>query len=165
LLACHGFDPSQTGKNVVVPWRSVVLALLYSALAALTALALLVYGAYDCYESCRYDVANPPWTDDSSAWQWDVIFWSGVASGIASIAFLVAVFRLGARPAGFALAAHVSLAAFGAGFVRAADQVNTSDVVLVLAGLFVFGSALIAVRASPASSRAGARGTRADPTA
>jgi hypothetical protein len=144
-----------------VRWRSIVLAVAYSALAALAAVALLAYGAYDCYESCRYDVSSPPWKSDSAAWQWDAIFWLGVASGVASVAFLTAAFRLGVRAAAIALAAQLSFGAAGAVFVRAAGEAETSSAIVVLGGLAALGAALIAVRASRASSRAGGRGIRA----
>jgi hypothetical protein len=147
-----------------VNWRATVLAVAYLALAELVALALAAYGAYDCYESCRYDVPNPPWAYDISAWQWDAILWLGVASGIASIAFVVTAFRFGARIAALALGVQLSLAAAGAVLVHAADEVDSSLAALVLAGLAALGSGLIAVRASPASFRAGGPDTRAGPS-
>jgi hypothetical protein len=160
-LACHGFDASRAGNDDGVRWKIVSAGVLYFALAALTAIALLLYGALDCYEECRYDVPNPPWPYDIDAWQWDAILWLGVASGIASLAFLVAVFRFGALSAAAVLAAHVSLVIVGGAFVRAAGETDASLIVLVAVGLAAPGAALIASRAS---SRAGARGTRAGPT-
>ena len=164
-LACHGFDASRAGKNCAMRWQIVLLAVLYSALAIIAALALFVYGAYDCYENCRYDVPNPPWPDDIDAWQWDAILWLGVASLVAAVAFLIAVFRLGGWIAAALLGAHVALVGVGGGFVRAAGEVDTSLLVLVAVGLAAPGAALIAVQARSASSRADGRGIRADPTA
>jgi hypothetical protein len=145
-------------------WQIVLLAVLYSALALVAALALSVYGAYDCYENCRYDVPNPPWPEDIDAWQWDAILWLGVASLVAAVVFLIAVFRLGGWIAAALLGAHVALVIVGGGFVRAAGEVETSLLVLVAVGLAAPGCALIGLRARSASSRAGARDTRADPT-
>ena len=129
-------------------WRPTVLTVAYSALAALTALALVVYGAYDCYEECRYDLPNPPWAYDSSAWQWDAILWLGVVSGIASIGFVVAVFRFGAGAAAIVLAAQLAVSAAGAFLVLAANEASASAVAIVLAGLAALGSGLIAARRS-----------------
>jgi len=129
-------------------WRPTVLTVAYSALAALTALALVVYGAYDCYEECRYDLPNPPWAYDSSAWQWDAILWLGVVSGIAAVGFVVAVFRFGAGAAAIVLAAQLAVSAAGAFLVLAANEASASAVAIVLAGLAALGSGLIAARRS-----------------
>ncbi len=129
-------------------WRPTVLTVAYSTLAALTALALVVYGAYDCYEECRYDVPNPPWAYDSSAWQWDAILWLGVVSSIASIGFVVVVFRFGAGAATIVLAAQLAVSAAGAFLVLAANEAGASAVAVVLVGLAALGSGLIAVRRS-----------------
>jgi hypothetical protein len=131
-----------------VRWHPAVLTIAYSALAALTALALVVYGAYDCYEECRYDLSNPPWAYDSSAWQWDAILWLGVVSAITSIAFVVTVFRFGAGAAALALAAQLSVSAAGAFLVLAANEANPSAAAVVLVGLAAVGSGLIADRRS-----------------
>jgi hypothetical protein len=146
-------------------WQTGLLAVLYAGFALVAALGLFVYGAYDCYEECRYDVPNPPWPYDIDAWQWDVILWVGVASGFAAVAFLLAVFRVGRGLAAALLAAHIGLVVVGGAFVRAADEVETALIVLVALGLAAPGCALLALRAKSASSRAGAPGTRADPTA
>jgi hypothetical protein len=127
-------------------WRPTVLTVGYSALAALTALALVGYGAYDCYEECRYDLSNPPWAYDSSAWQWDAILWLGVVSGIASIAFVVTVFRFGAGVAVMVLAAQLSVSAAGAFLVLAAHEASPSAVAVVLGGLTALGCGVIAAR-------------------
>jgi hypothetical protein len=148
-----------------VRWISVLLAVLYSALAVLAALTLVVYGAYDCYEECRYDVPNPPWAYDISAWQWDAIFWLGIASGVAAVGFLFAVFRLGSWIARAVLSAQLTFVVAGGAFVRAAGEAETSLVVLVSVALAAAGCGLIALRATRASCRAGGRGTRANPTA
>jgi len=129
-------------------WRPTVLTVAYSALAALTALALVVYGTYDCYEECRYDLPNPPWAYDSSAWQWDAILWLGVVSGIAAVGFVVAVFRFGAGTAAIVLAAQLAVSAAGAFLVLAANEASASAVAIVLAGLAALGSGLIAARRS-----------------
>ena len=129
-------------------WRPTVLTVAYSALAALTALALVVYGAYDCYEECRYDLPNPPWAYDSSAWQWDAILWLGVVSGVAAVGFVVAVFRFGAGAAAIVLAAQLAVSAAGAFLVLAANEASASAVAIVLAGLAALGSGLIAARRS-----------------
>jgi hypothetical protein len=144
-------------------WRSGLLACAYFAVAAVTALALFAYGAYDCYESCA-DEPNAPWPDDPSAWQWDAVLWLGVGSGVAAVAFLWLVFLAGARFAAAALAANVAFAAAGGIFEDSADQVETSLVVVVVLALAVLGAALLRVRPSVVSSRAGARGTRAGPS-
>jgi hypothetical protein len=67
------------------------------------------------------------------------MFWLGVASGLGSIAFVVAVFRVRARVAAIVLAAQLSFAAAGAVFVRAAQEAGTALAVVLLLGLAVFG--------------------------
>jgi hypothetical protein len=162
-LACHRFDASRAGNHCTM--RAVVVAIAYTGLTLVAGLYLLLAGALGCYEECRYDVPNPPWPYDVDAWQWDAIFWSGVAGFGASLAFAAAVGRSRSRVAASAFALQMTALAVGAGFVVAAGDLEVSPVVLVLGGLLAAGSVLFALRVRSASSHAGARGTRADPTA
>jgi hypothetical protein len=141
-----------------VRWRRILLAVTYVTLAAVSAFALYVSGSLDCYESCRDDLSNPPWRYDRSSWQWDAMRWLGLSSGIASVAFVVTVFR-GARLAS-AIALGAALATMTAGglVLYAADYMDTVVVVLVIAASVGTGWGLMHTRggdsgrASPSGS-------------
>src|SRR5436190_20173914 len=98
--------------------RSIAVAVDYAVLTVLAVLYLLVAGAFDCYEECRYDVPNPPWPYDTDAWQWDAIFWTGIAGLGASLVFAAAVGR-GSRVALAVFVLQIAALAIGAGFVVA----------------------------------------------
>ena len=112
-------------------WRPILLAVTYFAVAALTALAPVIQGSFDCYESCRYDLSNPPWQYDDSAWQSNAMFWLGLWSGIASIAFVVTVFH-DARLASTLLDATLAAMIAGGLLLRAAGDVSALAVALVV---------------------------------
>jgi hypothetical protein len=134
-----------------VRWRPILLAVTSLTLAALTAFALVVYGAYDCYESCRDELSNPPWRYDRSAWQWDAMFWLDLCSGIASIAFVATVFSDARLASAIALGAALAAMTAGGLLLRAAGDVDAVAVALVVLVLAVTGWALIVARRGRAS--------------
>ena len=142
-------------------WQVAVLAVVYALLAAFVSLDLVVRGAIDCYEDCRYDVPNPPWPYDIDAWQWDAIFWLGVAGGVATVVFLVAAFALRTWAGVAALVVQLSLVVAAALFVRAAGDASIGLIAFVVCVLAAPAVGLIVLRSRRASSRAGAPGTRA----
>jgi hypothetical protein len=112
----------------------------------LTALALAAYGAHDCYESCRYDLAPPAWQPDESAWQWNALSWLGLCCGVASITFVVTAWRFRPGAAAIALVANLAFATVGGLLVRASGQAKALNVALVLLGLAALGAGLIVTR-------------------
>ena len=142
-------------------WQTGLLAVVYAGFASVAALGLFVYGAYDCYEECRYDVPNPPWPYDIDAWQWDAIFWLGVAGGVATVVFLVAAFALRTWAGVAALVVQLSLVVAAALFVRAAGDASIGLIAFVVCVLAAPAIGLIVLPSRRANSRAGAPGTRA----
>ena len=88
---------------------------LYVVLSAIGAFYLWLEGALDCYESCSEQ--DPGWSNHTASWQWDAMYWSGAAAGLAATVVLVAALARRPRVAAGAIALQVAGLCVGASFV------------------------------------------------
>ena len=138
--------------------RSAIAAVAYGGLTLWTAFWVVVWGVFGCYEDCPNE---GEWWDRSDAWQWDALSLLGLASAVIGLAALAGVFwrwRVGAALA----VVHLAVLAVAGSFMGQIPEVGSRPVVVSYVLVVGAAAALVQLRRP---SRAGARGTRGDPSA
>ena len=149
--------------NRAVRALSVLLAIMHGVAASVAAAFVFVGGLVGCYENCSN--AGPDWWERYDAWQWKAIASLGAVSGAAALTALALALVKRQLGASVALAAQAAALAAAGAFLIDSDVLSAGFVAFFGGCAVAPGAALILVRRRLPTPRAGARGTRGDPSA